>query len=203
MKPMLHKSITKFPSLVMGASLALTVAMVSGCYYYIDDDDDDYYYDETPDDVVMEPGAACNPDPDNCMLGCYCAEDASSGTYFCEETGFCTVDEDCGVGMECDEDRDTCVPADPDLPPPTCVEDPAVCGADQVCDTEGDEPVCRDAICDDRTDIDSCTADENCSNVFTGLNCTDPTGADCTEGSSNCVCESFVWADCIDTPVEP
>ncbi len=169
-------------------ALSASLLMVTSCQFYFEDNGI-APIDRRP----MEPGAECTPNPDNCMQGCYCADDGN-GNFYCEETGFCNVDEDCVNDQECDIDRGTCVPA---TPTPTCDQDPAVCGEGEVCDTEGDAPVCRPATCEDHQDVDTCSADTTCTPVFTGINCTDPNGADCTEGSADCSCESFVFASCI------
>ncbi len=174
-------------------ALSASLLMVTSCQFYFEDNGGGDTSDPGTWDPGMEPGASCTPDPDNCMEGCYCADDGS-GNFYCEETGFCNGNEDCANGQECDINRGTCVPA---KPAPTCDQDPTVCGEGEVCDTEGDAPVCRPATCEDHQDADTCGADSTCTSVFTGINCTDPNGADCTEGSANCTCESFVFATCI------
>lgn len=162
----------------------------------------------------------CVPSPctsdEDCQVGCYC--DEASGT--CEETGTCTTDDDCLGDMVCD-DRNTCVPCgDAGCPPDDpglCYAEPAGCGTEPTCPggsfagVNADdgcysglcipEALCPDDPpfeCVDATDEADCSSHAECEAVFIGLNCTDPMGLSCTEGSSDCTCESFEYGFCRD-----
>jgi len=171
------------------------------------------------------PGFECNefgtcvPRPctsdDECMAGCYC--DLDSGT--CEETTTCSSDDECLEGFECDEDRGTCVPcSDAGCTPP----DPGQCYAEAGCGTEPSCPagsfagvgadacytglcipaaLCPDDPpfeCVDAVNEADCSSHTGCESVFIGIDCVDPMGISCTEGSASCVCDHFEYGFCRD-----
>ncbi len=104
-----------------------------------------------------------------------CSDDnACAAACYCDETSggcvessYCSNDTECPEGQECDEGRSTCIP---DTTPPTC--------ADHA----------TEAACD---------GDAACIPIYSGVNCTDAGGNTCTSGSTNCTCESFVYATCV------
>jgi len=107
-------------------------------------------------------------DDTSCAAGCYC--DETSGG--CVESNYCSNDTECPSGQSCDESRSTCIP-DETPPPPTCAE---------------------------LTTASTCDANAACEPIFTGVNCTeiDPSGPLCSDSGTNCMCESYAFAACID-----
>lgn len=74
------------------------------------------------------------------------------------------------------------------------------CYCDEACTGFGDccsdyEQVCLGCGVLDEA---ACEASEACMPVYTGINCTDPEGNTCTGNDSNCTCESFEFATCVD-----
>ena len=170
--------------------------------------------------VCDETRGSCDPDgtsgvcdsDDDCGYGQYC--DETTGT--CIPSTTCGPGADCGPGYECQ--NGVCVP----IP----CEDSSACAAGCYCDdnTGGcvescicasdadavnqgwgwcDEPrsTCMPGTdptptCDTLTTQQACDARADCHSVYRGINCTDPDGIPCTEGSSNCTCESFRWDRC-------
>ena len=85
----------------------------------------------------------------------------------CVETGFCQRDRDCPDGLRCDLSRNTCT----DAPPPLA--------------------------CGDITDENACFARTDCAPVYRGINCRDPNGNLCSGEDANCMCERFVFSECV------
>ncbi|MEZ4399634.1 MAG: hypothetical protein R3B06_06430 [Kofleriaceae bacterium] len=144
----------------------------------------------------------CTSDAE-CAAGCYC----SGGQ--CEETSVCSTDADCPSNEHCDTTRSTCVPGAPagptcngtltcNLGAPTCpagqvplIQDGCYTGACTPLANCTGVPACgvlnTEQMCLDRVD---------CSPIYAGQNCTNPSGASCTMGSSNCTCETFSFDHC-------
>jgi len=159
------------------------------------------------DGSCIPQGPSCTDDT-QCAAGCYCL----NGT--CEETNICSTDADCPTEEFCDTTRATCMP-DPIIPPGgpscageiTCAFGAPSCPAGWVptiqdgcwtgqcadlllgCDTA---PSCgvinTEGLCLDRGD---------CGAVYSGQNCTNPSGATCSMGDSGCTCETFTFDRCV------
>ena len=112
-----------------------------------------------------------------CDLGLYCEGDPASyyyGQCVTSPAGLCSADGSCGLeGYVCDE-RDTCVPGE--AAPPL--------------------------VCEDLTSEAACLEADACAPVYTGVNCTTPSGAACSAQAADCTCESFVFARC-EQPITP
>ncbi len=132
---------------------------------------------------------------------------------------------DCRGDDDCDPDRPRDEPSDdepgtdvPDLPPIPCATD-AECQAGCFCSDEGfceesslcqlnqdcgdgftcDEGTCvpRDEVlpCEEQAEA-GCLADDTCSPIYRGVNCTSETGEPCSSDAVDCTCESFAFASC-------
>lgn len=154
---------------------------LGACHLYIDegnDDDDIREGDMWPDDC-RESGCEPRPDGDEPPPPppqlCEGDEDCAKGCYcssegVCEESNWCFGNLDCAEGFVCNL-TGTCVPADEPPPPPL------------TCEDQGEA---------------ACVADDSCSPVYRGVNCTSETGEACTSESVNCSCESFAFDSCED-----
>jgi len=152
------------------------------------------------------PTTTCDYDS-QCPSGSYCSPD-----HTCAATCVCSDDEAAvanGFGW-CDEARNTCLPgADPSGTcggVPTCNLGSPTCPAGQVgvlvdgC-WSGD---CREVAscdvapeCSHLNDAPNCSARQDCHQVVNGINChIQNTTTACTDGDSNCVCSSYVFASC-------
>jgi len=146
--------------------------------------------------VCDESRQSCDPDgtpntcsDDTCPLGSYCDE----------ETGYClplpcASDEECAAGCYCDPGSGTCVESC------YCTTDNDAtsagwgwCDEDRTTCMPGEDPK---PACEELTTSQDCYAREDCTAIYRGLNCTDPNGIPCTEGSAECTCESFVFDRC-------
>jgi len=193
-----------------------TIALTSltGCHLYLDGEGDEDSPPACRGDGCSGPGSLGLPDGGfgfsceenaDCAAGCYCDEGS------CQEAGFCEVASDCANDFTCD-DRSSCVP-EPEPEPtcqgeitncytvePSCSEDTTAVIVDG-CYTGSCMPreECPDGAplrCEDRADEASCSADISCQAVYRGINCTSPSGAECTSGMTDCSCESFVFDRC-------
>jgi hypothetical protein len=152
---------------------------LGACHLYIDEGSDDEVRDGDmwPDDCR---GLDCEPEPtpdgdEPPPQPCETDEECAAGCYcssegVCEESNWCFGNQDCAEGFVCNL-TGTCVPAEEPPPPPV------------TCEDLGDE---------------ACVADEACSPVYRGVNCTSETGDACTSESANCSCESFAFDSCED-----
>ncbi len=157
---------------------------------------------------------ACGWVPDSCDTneecgdGCYCTDGNT-----CAESDLCEESSQCGEGFECDY-RGSCVPGDEPEPEVSCqsevscdVETPICpigstaailgdcftgeCIANEEC-PDGAPFTCADL----NTDEAGCLDSDICGPVYKGVNCSSPSGADCTSGSADCSCESFEFDYC-------
>ena len=154
---------------------------------------------------VPEQPPACTDDT-TCAAGCFCLDGR------CEESSVCTSDADCPADQHCDTTRSTCIPGAP-IPDPvpscageiTCAFGAPTCPAGQVpLILEG----CWTGAC---AALESCTAAPTCAvintetqclgrgdcgAIYSGQNCTNPSGEACTMGQSGCTCETFTFDRC-------
>jgi hypothetical protein len=152
-----------------------------------------------------------------CEEGGFCTSDSDCGSgYFCDTTRSscepnptnptCTANTDCtGAEQICDPTTNTCATASCagavtcNEGAPTCPSGSApliyngcytgTCQAIASCDAP---PSCADI--NDETDCLSRAND--CSAIYTGLDCTDSGGAACTSGDAGCTCASFQFDHC-------
>ena len=140
-------------------------------------------------------GEVCDPATSTCTATCACTSDAEA-----QAQGYAS----------CNETRQTCEPTN----------DAGTCGGISTCNIiapscpAGEVPMIKDGcytgICNTIGTCDvapacgayqhenDCMGAESCTAVYTGLNCTTPTGAACTSGSANCTCTSYQYASCRD-----
>ncbi len=149
----------------------------------------------------------CSTD-EECGEGCYCTEENT-----CEEGGFCLDASDCAEGFECDY-RGSCVPGDEPEPEVSCQGDvfcdvvAPICPAGSTaeiydgcytgeCMAKEECPDGAPFECSDLNgDEAGCLDNDACGAVYKGVNCTSPSGEDCTSGSADCSCESFEYDYC-------
>jgi hypothetical protein len=154
---------------------------------------------------VPDPGPTCTADAD-CAAGSYCAADGT-----CVTSCICETDAEAQAQgwQHCDETRGTCEPADEAgtcSGAPTCgVEPPCAVGSVPLVGADG----CWTGACSATASCDvtptcnlyqheaDCFGAAGCSASYTGLNCRRPDGTACQAGDSGCVCESFVFAECL------
>ncbi len=167
---------------------------------------------QCPDGYHCDEGrSSCEPD------GCTTDADCDAGQYCDPATQSCTASCTCTNDTEaqnqgwgyCDETRGTCEPPSADgscVGTITCNQIPTTCPVGQVpliengCYTGN----CRNVgMCDIAPTCGSLQHEGDCLNraadctsVYTGLNCTNSSGATCTAGSTGCTCESFEYATC-------
>lgn len=199
-------------------TFTLSSIALGGCNLYLSDGDDGSSCRGSECDTTPPPSQPSDsfdaPDGgivigcssnEECAAGCYCDIDDS-----CQEAGFCDSTGDCPAGFECD-DRDSCVPI---VAVPTCRGDVYCADAAPICpvgSTAEIESGCYTGSCMLKTECPdgapfacadlnaseaSCAANSDCSSVYKGIGCTSDTGAECTGGSANCSCESFVFDYC-------
>lgn len=193
------------------SALFFSSASLMGCNLYFEEDGgrrgqspncrgEECWTDVTP--------SSCEAD-EECGPGCFCTDDGT-----CEETDFCEESSQCAEGFECDY-RDTCVPSDE--PEPEVVTCQSAIGCDEAapicpvgttagilngcytgeCLAKEDCPDGAPFECSDlNADEAACTDNAACGAVYKGVNCTSPSGADCTSGSADCTCESFEYDYC-------
>lgn len=154
----------------------------------------------------------CTTDTD-CPTGAYCPAD----TGVCTDTCTCTSDADAQAQgyANCDENRQTCEPqpwyGSCGAPAAGCNTVAPSCPDGQVPLTDATTGCygtgCLEiGLCDVAPTCSAyqhegdCLGGAGCTPVYTGLNCTTPTGASCTSGSANCTCTSFVYSSCRDMP---
>ncbi len=198
---------------VLLSALLLGSTSLFGCNLYIEEGPRDYDTRGPGSERCNDEGE-CGWVPDYCETdeicgdGCYCTEQNT-----CEEGGFCDENGACQEGFVCDY-RGSCVPDE-------TVEPEITCQGEVVCDIEtpicpvGSTPAisegcytgecmakdeCPDgapfACSDLNTDEDACLANDECGAVYKGVNCTSPSGEECTSGSADCSCESFEFDYC-------
>src|SRR5690606_16076401 len=150
---------------------------------------DGYVCDDRSSCVPEGTEDGCQEDAE-CPTGNVCNEEAG----VCEPTGTCDAEGTCPDGQTCDTERDTCVPE----PPITC-QGEVTCDAEAPVCPSGSTPAIQDgcytgvclpkAECPDGApfacsdlddDEDACFENPMCSPIYTGINCTDPGGNQCT-----------------------
>jgi hypothetical protein len=151
-----------------------------------------------------EPGCGSNADcgsgsqceNNTCTTTCTCTTDASAvaqGYGWCD-SGTCATGTDpngsCGGTVTCQTAQPTC----PSGQVPTITSGcwTGKCEAIASCDVA---PACKEI--NDQTD---CLARTDCGAVYTGIDCTTPTGAACQAGDTGCTCASFEFASCETKP---
>jgi hypothetical protein len=161
------------------------------------------------DDADCGFGAYCDEATGSCIPSWTCdpADPAACGTGYTCQDGTCVPipcedNDDCAAGCYCDTASGSCVES--------CyctTDDEAVAGGFGYCDEPrntcmpGSDPT---PACEELTTQADCTAREDCSNVYRGLNCSDPDGLPCTDGEAMCTCETYVWDECVtDAAVPP
>ncbi len=202
--------------LFLVATQAFIAGALTGCHLYLDDGYESPPRDEWQDDCwdceVPPPGGPggweCTTD-DVCAAGCYCSD-----ANWCEESGFCDEWTPCSTGFVCD-DRSTCVPERGE-PAQTCQSEvlffcdemAPICPAgstpiiESSCYTGGcmSNEDCPDGAPFSCSELDAleddCVSNAECSPVYKGVNCTSPTGVECSSGAADCTCESFVLDRC-------
>ena len=63
------------------------------------------------------------------------------------------------------------------------------------------EPDAGIVVCSD-LDETSCAADEECTTIYRGIDCTAKDGSPCTEATADCSCESFAYDRCEEVAVD-
>lgn len=143
------------------ATLSLLAIALGGCHLYVEDDvfyrcdefgcyecDDYGCYPTVQGDGPNIPGTSCSSD-NQCNNGTYCNDNG-----ICEDSGFCLNDGDCGVGFDCDDVRNSCVPGgggvscQNDLGCDSGYCDAGTCQPSNNCNT--DAQCSGSEICDDR-----------------------------------------------------
>ena len=174
------------------------------------------------DDTDCSGAYECDIDRTTCVpdLECTSNADCPYGLYCDDYAGICTLGGDCdldiglgcGLGSRCDPEHDVCFPCNSaecgactgevtcTAPPPECPEG----------STPAIEAGCYTGACRDRVDcaleacsgLDeaACFANSSCEAQYAGINCTDPEGDPCTEGTAMCTCESFEFDACVPAP---
>jgi hypothetical protein len=219
--PQIHQETLMFRPTLLITTFTLSSALLVGCNLYVEDGDSrrpcgpgECGQDSTdPDDGWgSQPdggfGWTCTENVD-CAAGCYC----DTGDT-CQEGGFCDETAACPEGFECD-DRASCVPIQDlatcqgavscDVAPPLCptgstptIEDDCYSG---TCMLKADCPDGAPFACSDLNENEAeCLGTSACSSVYKGIDCTSDTGSECSSGSANCNCESFVFDYCEASP---
>lgn len=152
-----------------------------------------------------KPGPECSVSSD-CCIGSIC-----TALGACEQSCTCTSDSEAishGFGW-CDLTRYTCMPgSDPTgscAGSVTCTTAPPACPGGQVavvlagCYTGACRAIdqCEaPPACTSLQHEADCSARTDCVAIEDGIDCTSPDGTSCTSGSSNCTCQSYVFASC-------
>lgn len=92
-------------------------------------------------------------------------------------------------------------PETPDLDPDGAAgEVPEPCAVDAHCPAGSicAEGVCQALTCADFDTEGACLAREDCKPVYSGVDCVDASGGECTSGDTDCTCASFAFALCVD-----
>jgi len=104
-----------------------------------------------------------------------------------------------------DNPTDPTDPTDPGDEPtdPTGEPDPTAepCVIDDHCAVGsfcGDDGFCAELQCADLTNEAACLADQGCKPVYSGVDCVDSSGGECTSSDTDCTCASFAFAVCVD-----
>lgn len=131
-----------------------------------------------------------------CVASCACTTDAEAqaqGFGFCDEVrGTCEptpLEGTCAAEVTCNIVRPTCATGEVALIKDGCYT--GTCGAIATCDVT---PTCGSL----QFETDCLGRTDECSAVYTGINCTNSQGTSCTAGSTNCTCESFRFNSCTD-----
>jgi hypothetical protein len=161
-------------------------------------------------------GYTCNEDRSSCEPGCTSDAECDAGSVCtngtCTTTCACATDADAtaqGFGY-CDEARGTCMtgtdPAGTCAGEVTCNQVAPTCPAGQVpligtdgCWTGSCQAVsaCSAApSCSHISDEPTCLGQSGCAETVNGINCKKPDGTACMAGSSNCTCDSYIFAGC-------
>ena len=178
---------------VLGLSLLMLAA--SGCYLYFDDNDDDPGR-PIRDAGIVQPDAEVADAPP-CNYPEHSSECAEVSDFQCGFMASCEGDTLVASWHEhvfCGEVEDIVEFTCSHECAGSCVEylDWPASGADLVADG------CTEAAGCTGLDEDACTANPDCKPVYSGNNCTDPDGNTCTGGDTDCTCETFEYAVCVD-----
>lgn len=151
---------------------------------------------------VCEEAGFCDPaDATTCPDGFHCDDRSSCVPDECSDTLPCPAGELCSAGT-CQADPATCqgeVAATCNLVPPKCDLGSVAtlvngcydggCRAITACDGP--------AVCGHLQHQEDCAGrNEDCKQVFIGINCTKPDGTACNMGDANCTCQSFKYDRC-------
>ncbi len=172
----------------------------AGCFCNDDNYCEEFGFCETNDDCPS--GFSCD-DRSSCVPG------AGGEPPPIER---CTVDSECSDDLVCDTSRGICIP--PYIDPPAascqgslnCSSAPPICPVGSTpaiqfgcytgeCIVNADCPDGAPLTCSDHAES-ACLEDATCGSVYRGVNCTADTGEECTSGSLDCTCESFVFDYC-------
>jgi hypothetical protein len=154
---------------------------------------------------VCEEGGFCTSDSD-CGSGYFCDTTRSSCEPNPVQTTSCSSNTDCtGAEQYCDSTSGTCqtgscagtitcntaIPTCPSGSSPV-IANGCYTGTCQVTSSCDAPPVCGDI--NDETDCLNRAND--CTAVYTGIDCTDSSGAACVSGDTGCTCASFSFDHC-------
>ena len=142
-----------------------------------------------------------NPDATKCPDGFHCDDRSSCVPDECSDATPCPAGEVCNAGT-CQPDPATCVgevAATCNLVPPKCDVGSVATIVDGCYDggcraiTSCDAP----AVCGHLQHQEDCAGrNEDCKQVFIGINCTKPDGSACNMGDTGCTCQSFKYDRC-------
>ncbi|MCA9514086.1 MAG: hypothetical protein KC635_04020 [Myxococcales bacterium] len=104
----------------------------------------------------------------------------------------CDSDGRCVTGYLCGDDA-LCHACDGGVCP---CQDAADCAAGEVCDAESG--ACRPPTCAEIGAEAECLARAECKPVYSGVGCVDAQGGECTSADTECTCESYAFAVCVD-----
>jgi len=151
-----------------------------------------------------EEAGFCDPastDPAQCPEGMHCDDRSSCVPDECSDTTPCPAGEVC-TGGTCQPDPATCqgdIAPTCNLTPPKCDAGSVATMVDGCYDggcraiTSCDGP----SVCSHLQHQEDCASrNEDCGQVFIGINCTKPDGSACQMGDTGCTCASFKYDRC-------